>query len=97
MSDYTIDSIKNDKNHKRLGLPFSADDITEKISDTPDSVIIRTKIDDIDWIIIVSETLHTIKTTAIGVDRVSGGIDGMRSGYILHRSLPKPKKTCKRF
>lgn len=97
MSDYTDNLRRNAKSQNRLGLPFSADDITEKISDTPDSVIIRTKLDDIDWIIIVTETSNTIKTTAIGVDSVSDGIDGMRSGYILHRSLPKPKKACKRF
>lgn len=81
----------------RLGLPFSADDISEKLSDIPDSVIIRTKVDDIDWIIIVSETSNKIKTTAIGVDSVSEDIEGMRNGYILHRSLPKPKKTGNRI
>ncbi len=96
MSGYN-DIFKEVRSQKRLGLPFSADDITKTLSGIPDSVIIRIKVNDIDWIIIVSETSKRIKTTAIGIDSVTEDIKGMRNGYILHRSLPKPDKVGKRL
>jgi len=82
---------------KRLDLPLWADDINVMPSSSlPDCVIIRTRLDEMDWIIIVSETSSAIKTTALGFDSFSDGRDGAWSGYILHRSLPKAQKSTAR-
>ena len=79
---------------RRFNLPFWADDIgAVSSSSLPDCVIIRIKRDDINWVIIVSETASAIKTTAFGLDSFSVGKNGTCSGYILHRSLPKVQKS----
>lgn len=79
---------------RRFDLPFWGDD-TDAVSSNslPDCVIIRIKRDNINWIIIVSETSSSIKTTAFGLDSFSAGKNGACSGYILHRSLPKVQKS----
>jgi len=78
-------------------LPFWADDIASISSGTiPDCVIVRIKLEEMSWIIIISETSSTIRTTAIGFDTISNSKDGICDGYILHRSVPKPQKSRRR-
>jgi len=86
--------IRGLKREKEPTLPLWTDDKATVSSDTiPDCVIIRIKLKAISWVIIVSETSNAIRTTAIGIDTVSGSQDGQCDGYILHRSVPKPQKS----
>lgn len=80
---------------KRCDFLSWADDVNGIPSKSmPDCVVIRTRLNDMDWIIVISETPNAIKTTALGFNTVSAG---KNRGYILHRSLPKPKNSTTRY
>lgn len=86
--------IRGFEQDRGIALPLWFNDKAAISSDTiPDCVIITMKLEAISWIIIVSETSSAIRTTAIGFDKDSKGLDKEYNGYIVHHSVPKPQKS----
>ena len=72
---------------------FDGDDALICRNVASDCLIVRLKLAQINWIIIISETSSAIRTTAIGFDVISNSKNETFDGYIVHHSVPKPQKS----